>query len=1039
MKITDSDIKKICSSGIYKSGMDYFKEGRVHIRVRAEDSIVAAVDSDKLYNVHIGFDKSGKICDTFCTCPYYQTMSANCKHIVAVLEARRAELEGGEDFVNDNDRTARLLCKDFEKQKTEKIQLHAGFIFNINTNHRRECSYSVSLILGDGSTPIAGIESFLDAFITGKEYKLSKHKSYDNSRYCFGSYDEHILTVLAEAYQNKTSGTAVYTPKLTAADFGAFTARRLLPLLRGADCRFVLNGMPQNNLLIKTEDPDILVDITATDDNINISIPQSGLAVIPDGSWFLYEGDLYETSQKWRSWFMPLYNALSTESRTQIDFSGSNSVAFAAEVLPALKGEKGVVAQGIENVVVDDRPGFDVYFDRDDDGISAAVTVTYGKITFNLPCGEDIEKDKIIVRDYIDEKYLLSFFSNFHPDGKRLYLDGSDEIYGFFENSYEKIAGLARIHVSDSFSAMKNAPVPALHSTVSYSGAVDLLEVGFETDITPAEIAGILNAIRHRKSYFRMQNGNFLTIDDRLSDFEVLGNLDFSYSDIQQKKKKISKYYALYLSGAVKNGNAESDGSFDDFVESIKNIRADIPEYLETILRDYQKDGVHWMTQLSRLGFGGVLADDMGLGKTLEVIAFVMSEKPKKPVLVVAPSSLTYNWLSEITRFAPEARAEIADGSKEDRIRRLDSISDCDFVITSYTMLRRDIQKYAEMEFSYCFIDEAQHIKNPKTLSSKAVKKINCTGCFALSGTPIENSLTELWSIFDFVMPGYLGTHQQFVQRYEKPVTKEGDENAAAMLRGKIKPFVMRRMKYDVLDELPDKIENVFFAELEPQQKKLYAAYLAAARHEAAEIVKYGGDNMRILSLLMRLRQICCHPKLIDEGYEKDSGKLLLLEELVRSAVASGHRILIFSQFTSMLSIIQKQLEKADISSFYLDGHTPSFERTGMADRFNKGERSVFLISLKAGGTGLNLIGADMVIHYDPWWNPAVTDQASDRAYRIGQTKVVHVIKLASKGTIEEQIIKLQEKKRSLADNMICANSAVLSNLTKEEILNLFK
>lgn len=1039
MKITDNDIKKICSSGIYKSGMDYFKEGRVHIRVRAEDKIVAAADSDKLYNVHIGFDEKGNISDTFCTCPYYQTMSANCKHIVAVLKARSAEMDGGEEFVNDNDRTAKLLCRDFEMRKIEKTKIHAGFIFNINTNHNRSCSYSMSVVLGDKSVPVAGVENFLNAFITGCEYKISKHKSYDNSRFCFGPYEEHILSVLAEAYQNKTAGATAYTPKLTASDFGVYTAKRLMPLLKGADCRFVIDGMPQNNLLIRSEDPDILVDITATDDNINISIPQSGLAVVPDGSWFFYEGDLYETSENWRGWFMPLYNALAIESRTQIDFSGRNSVAFAAEVLPELKGKKGVITQGIENVVVDDKPRFDVYFDRDDDGIAAVVTVNYGKITLRLPSMDENEHDKIIVRDYTDEKYLLSFFSDFKTDGQKLYLDGNDEIYVFFENSFDKVSELATVHVSDGFSAMKEAAVPTVKNTVSYSDTIDLLEVGFETNITPSEIMGILTAIRNRKKYFRMENGNFLKIDERLADFEVLGNLDFSYAEIRQKKKKLSKYHALYLSSVVKNGGVKPDSGFDKLVEEIKNIRADIPDYLDDVLRDYQKDGIHWMKQLTELGYGGVLADDMGLGKTLEAIAFVMSEKRTLPVLIVAPSSLTYNWLSEIMRFAPNAKAEIICGSKEERKLHLDNISDCDFVITSYPMLRRDIQIYAEMEFSYCFIDEAQNIKNPKTLSAKAVKKIKCRGAFALSGTPIENSLTELWSVFDFVMPGYLGTHQQFVNKYEKPISKDGDDGAAAMLRAKIKPFVMRRMKYDVLSELPDKIENVFYAEPEPQQKKIYAAYLAAARHEAAEIVQYGGDNMRILSFLTRLRQICCHPRLIDSEYDKESGKLLLLKDLLQSAISSGHRVLVFSQFTSMLAIIKELLSELKISCFYLDGHTPAFERTAMADRFNKGERSVFLISLKAGGTGLNLIGADMVIHYDPWWNPAVTDQASDRAYRIGQTKVVHVIKLASRGTIEEQILKLQEKKRSLADNMIAANSATLSNLTKEEILSLFK
>ncbi len=1035
MKISDEDIKKICSTGIYKAGMEYFREGRVHIRVRNKDSIVAAVDSDNVYNVHIGFDGEGRISETFCTCPYYQTMGANCRHIAAALKARQAELVPDSDFSDENDRAAADLCREFEKMRREKKPLHVGFCFNISTNLRRECSYSVSVILGDGDKGISGVESFLSAYLTGGEYKLSKHRVYENSAYSINGHERRILDILSEAYQNKTIGSSFYAPKLTAADFGWSTAMRLLPLLEEADCRFVINGMPQPELRIRHENPDILIDVTATDDCINISIPQSGLAIVPDGSWFLHDGDLYATDSQWQSWFMPLYRALLVESRTQIDFKGANSIAFAINVLPGLRGQKGVVEQGLDSVIVEDKPEFDVYFDRFGDGITAAVVAVYGSISLRLPQGEE-GQDKIIVRDYNSEKYVLSHFENFDVSGQSLYLDDNASLYEFLTESMPSLRRCARVHTSESFDRLQISPLPEISSNVRYDKGTDLLEVGFETDITPAEIAGILNAIRHKKKFYRMKTGEFLDIDGKLSSFEVLNSLDFSFSDLKDGKKHLSKYHALYLAGAASAGTVRAEESFRQLMEEIRSIRADIPEYLDSVLREYQKAGVHWMKQLSELGFGGVLADDMGLGKTLEVIAFIMSEKKAQPALVITPSSLTYNWLAEITRFAPGARAMIIDGTKEERLRLIKEINDYDFVITSYPLVRRDIPEYAECEFSYCIIDEAQHIKNPKTLSAKSVKKIKSGGCFALSGTPVENSLSELWSIFDFIMPGYLGTQPQFSERYERPVTR-GEESAAELLRGKIKPFIMRRMKYEVLSELPEKIENTFFAELAPKQKKLYAAYLAIAKKEVPSLAA-SGDNMRILSLLMRLRQICCHPTLIDEAYGGESGKLEMLEELTLQSVAAGHRLLIFSQFTSMLAIISKRLESLGISHFYLDGQTPAYSRTDMADRFNCGERNVFLVSLKAGGTGLNLIGADTVIHYDPWWNPAVTDQASDRAYRIGQTRSVHVIRLAAKGTIEEQILKLQEKKRALAEDMIRTNSASLSNLSREELLELF-
>lgn len=1034
MEISDNEIRGICSDSIYKSGLDYFKEGRVHIRVRSEESIVASVDSDKIYNVHIGLDKDGKIAETFCTCPYYQTMSANCKHIVATLKARQAELQKNGDFEDSNDKLASKLCREFEKQNLQKEHIDVSFAFNIGTNARRECSYSVAVRLGNVST--SSVENFLKAYITGDEYKLSKHRAYDNSKCEFDRVSKEALEILAEALENKEKASVNYTPKLVSCEFGSITAKRLLPVMAKANCTFYINGMPQTNLAVKREDPDILVDITATDENINISVIQSGLALVPDGSWFLYDGDLYETSEDWRLWYMPIYNALSVESRTQIDFKGDNSIAFAANVLPKIKNKKGVIAQGIENVIVDDKPEFNIYFDETDGGILAAVTVNYGQISLRLP-EKNEEQDKIIVRDYSSEAYILSFFSHFNVEGQNMYLFDSDEIYDFLTVSIKDLENHAKIHTSERFDALILKNAPRISSKVIYNKKIDLLEVGFESELSPSEIAAILSAIRNKKKYYRMSNGAFLDIESGLSDFDLLNSLDFSFADLKDRRKELSKCYALFLAGA--RDNVEANSEFDELIEDIRGIKADIPEYLDKILRDYQKTGVHWIKQLYTLGFGGILADDMGLGKTLEIISFVMSENKEKPALIVTPSSLMYNWLSEIQKFTPNATAKVIDGTKEERVKSISEIEGYDFIITSYPLLRRDIAEYESKEFFLFVIDEAQHIKNPKTLSAKAVKRIRAKSCFALSGTPIENSLSELWSIFDFVMPKYLGHRTQFAERYEKPIMQGSDDETAENLRQKIKPFVMRRMKYDVLSELPERIENTVFAEATPAQKKIYSSYLAVSRKEAQEIVKYGGDSIRILSLLMRLRQICCHPALLDGDYNKDSGKLILFEDIVTSGISSGHRILVFSQFTSMLSIIKKRLDAMGISNFYLDGGTPVHLRKNMADRFNDGERSVFLVSLKAGGTGLNLIGADMVIHYDPWWNPAAVDQASDRAYRIGQTKAVHIIKLATRGTIEEQILKLQEKKRFLADDMIRTNSASLSNLTKEELLEFFK
>jgi len=579
----------------------------------------------------------------------------------------------------------------------------------------------------------------------------------------------------------------------------------------------------------------------------------------------------------------------------------------------------------------------------------------------------------------------------------------------------------------------------SVNFSVSYNSELNLLEADFDTTLSDDDLLGILSAIKVKESFYRLTDGTFVSLEksDETTPFSLLEQLEFSDFELLQKHKQLLTYHAMYLDSLSYVTKSES---FLEYVDKIKQTKADIPDFLADVLREYQKTGLDWFKQLSSLGFGGILADDMGLGKTLQVLAYICSEKPSAPVLIVTPSALTYNWYSEIERFTPSLNARIIDGIKSERNSAIKEITDNEVIITSYPLLRRDISLYSSIEFSYCFIDEAQYIKNPKTKNSLCVKKIKAGHKFALTGTPIENSLSELWSIFDFVMPQYLGKLSDFRSKYIPQAEDSSPDLGLEALRSRVRPFILRRMKVDVLEELPDKIEHIAYAELSAEQKKMYSAYITLAKRKTISLFNSGNANkLQILTLLTRLRQICCHPALFDENYIESSSKLELLLEILHDSISSGHRVLVFSQYTSMLSIIREQLEKMHIKSFYLDGKTPSYERLEMADRFNYGERDVFLISLKAGGTGLNLTGADTVIHYDPWWNPAAMDQASDRAYRIGQTKAVQIIKLVSKGTIEEKIIKLQENKRMLANDIIQINNDTLSSLSKDEILSLFE
>jgi len=464
---------------------------------------------------------------------------------------------------------------------------------------------------------------------------------------------------------------------------------------------------------------------------------------------------------------------------------------------------------------------------------------------------------------------------------------------------------------------------------------------------------------------------------------------------------------------------------------------------LVSILRDYQKQGVWWLQTLSRYGFGGILADDMGLGKTIQVLALLASYKQQNDscrALVVCPASLVLNWENEAKKFTPELNVKCILGTTEERVALLSDTTKDDIIITSYELLKRDADHYKNLYFDYEIIDEAQYIKNHNTQNARCVKSIRASHRFALTGTPIENSMAELWSIFDYLMPGYLYKYAHFRNRFEVPVIKDGDTLPMDELKRMVSPFILRRLKKDVLTELPDKTETVLYTNLAQEQKKLYYANLSSMQKElSTELQSVTGKNrMIVLAMLTRLRQLCCDPALLYENYKEESAKFELCMSLVENTIASGHKILLFSQFTSMLSILESALRERQIPYYLIEGSTKKEERIRQVKAFNRDDTPVFLISLKAGGTGLNLTGADVVIHYDPWWNLSAQNQATDRAHRIGQKNSVSVYKLIAKGTIEEKILALAEKKQSLAEQILPDEGSFLQGLSKEQILDLF-
>ena len=604
------------------------------------------------------------------------------------------------------------------------------------------------------------------------------------------------------------------------------------------------------------------------------------------------------------------------------------------------------------------------------------------------------------------------------------------------------LKSLGDVYYSDKFKNKKIIKSTSIHASIRDS-LDGYLNFSFNIDdIGQNEYKDALLAFKERKRFYKLKNGSFLDLEDSETKdlFELAENLNISNFD--DSKIPLSK--ALYINDMFSNKNLSFiEGKHlinricDDF-DNIENLDLSIPKNLNATLREYQVAGLNYFKTLDHYKFGGILADEMGLGKTLQTISFLLYKKGKinnTKSLIVTPTSLIYNWKSEFENFAPDIKVLLIHGNKKEREKLLNTIDEYDVVITTYATLRNDLDFYETKVFDYFIIDEAQNIKNPISLSTNAVKSVNAKVKFALTGTPIENNLLELWSIFDFVMPGYLYSRNKFQDLFIY------DEYNANNLRKLIKPFILRRTKAQVMTELPDKIENKFFVELNKDQRKVYSAYVEEIK-EKINNKDVKTDKITMFSYLTKLRQLCLDPSVLIEGYDKKSSKTEAALEILKDSIEDNHKILLFSQFTSVLKNIGDELSKNNIDYYYIDGQTEALERLNLVNKFNEGEDvKVFLISLKAGGSGLNLTSADVVIHFDPWWNPAVENQASDRAHRFGQKNVVHVIKLIAKGTIEENIIKLQENKDKLIKDFInddLSNSGLLKSLSDKDIIDLF-
>ena len=568
----------------------------------------------------------------------------------------------------------------------------------------------------------------------------------------------------------------------------------------------------------------------------------------------------------------------------------------------------------------------------------------------------------------------------------------------------------------------------------------ELLDFSFNIDgIATSDVEIVIEGIKNEKTFITLTSGELVRIVNKSIE-ELLGVVN-SVSNLKIGTNKISKIKALQLSQISKNIREDLDeiAEFKKLFKKIKDKKEKDPKNIKVNLFPYQKLGYNWLKNMYDIGFGAILADDMGLGKTLQTIAVINEiyyEKKDFLGLIVVPTSLLHNWKEEFSKFC-NIKPILVEGTSKKR-RDLISKFKKGLFITTYQSLRNDVEEYKDKKFDIMVLDEAQNIKTSTSQIKKAVVKLNSKVNFALTGTPVENNVMELWSIFDFVLPGYLDTFSKFKRNY-KDILINPNSKKIKNLRNIISPFILRRTKKEVLTELPEKFETNVVVQLSEGQKQLYLSYVKKAKKEMSKFNKKENNRMKILAILTKLRQICNSPSLFKEDYDGEIAKIEVLKDLLPDIIENKHRLLVFSQFVGTLKEIEEELINQGIEYFYIDGSVKSMDRMEICKKFNSGEKQVVLISLKAGGTGLNLTGADVVIHYDPWWNIAVENQASDRAHRIGQENYVQVVKLVTEGTIEEKILKIQENKRILSENLLEGKNGekVLFEMSDDELMGL--
>ncbi len=1006
-----------------------------YFTVRSENSY------HDFYEVEIHY-QNHKVLYNNCTCMQFQNWGT-CKHVAACLIHYQEEI-----FTLDAEEKKLLVSKqilnEFYKPPQKEVHLKKQLSLEVEVEFQDnyyESTVGLSFKVGENKLYSLSnkLSPFLEVFKEKEgEVAFGKNFTYNPLEHYFSKIDEEILNFLlrlhnSNLYYNfrnlsiREDQFSIFLEKLETKPFTIKNHGRITGISKENPFKLSLEkGEKYYKLSVLEQDIDILTE---------------------DCKYLAKATTLYELPPK----SSRILSLMQQNRLHDIEFEEKDLNIFKNGVLPIIKNNVVLDATVEDKIVIGIKPKVRIYLEMKGNIILCTIKLEYQEKEIDY-----FDETPNIIRDMEEEQKvieeLLSY--GFILENKKIYMEDLDSIGLFLEESLIELAKNYEVFTSDKLKETKILKENTVRSSFSI-GTDNIMKYEFDLgEIKNDEIVNVLESMKNKKRFYRLKSGDLLDLNDNenLKEFESLvEDMNLTSKELKNGEGIIPKYRAIYLDSIKKEKYhiISTNNLFDELITkfiSYKDLPIDLSTKDKKILRDYQETGVKWLYNIYKCGFGGILADEMGLGKSIQLIYLIkqiLKEKPEAKILIVAPTSLIYNWKNEFDKFGAEIKYKVFAENKNARKQELEKVNNLQVLITTYGLVRQDQEIYKTMNFELMAIDEAQNIKNASAQMTKVVKEIKANTKIALTGTPLENSVLELWSIFDFIMPGYLANFLSFQRKYNIKDIESDELESLNSLNAQIKPFILRRRKKDVVKELPPKIENNISIDLTKEQKKLYVAQLEKTKKEMDEILASEGfkkGNFKILQLLTKLRQLCIDPRILFEDYAGGSAKIENLVTMVKGIIENGHKILLFTSFKTALDIVNKEFTNNNISTYVIDGSVSSKKRMELVDKFNQDDTNVFLITLKAGGTGLNLTSADVVIHLDLWWNPQVENQATDRAHRIGQTNTVEVIKLICKGTIEERILELQNKKKILSDALIEGEGRdenILSKLTEKDIKNL--